>query len=281
MRLGIFAKTFPGATPDMVLEASAEAGYSVVQYNMASSGLEPMPDVIPDRTVTDIAAAVHRFGAEIVALSATYNMIHPDVAERARGHRRLDLLASVARALPTRLLTLCTGTRDPNDQWRGHPDNSTPEAWEDLLGSMQIAVAIAERHDVLLGIEPELANVVDSAHKAARLIEDIGSPRLVVVLDPANLFEQATPDDQHRIVAGAIERLAGRIAIGHAKDRSPTGEFATAGRGVLDYRFYLSCLRQAGFDGPLIAHGLAAAEAPAVAAFLRQAAADAGVGLQP
>jgi len=115
----------------------------------------------------------------------------------------------------------------------------------------------------------ELANVVNSAEKARRLIDQIGNPRLRVVLDPANLFETETLDAQRRIVAAAVDRLADRIVMGHAKDRTSDGGFTTAGKGVLDYRHYLVCLKGAGFDGPIVAHGLAANEAPGVAAFLR------------
>ena len=133
---------------------------------------------------------------------------------------------------------------------------------------MAKAIAIAERHNVFLGIEPELANVINSAVKARRLIDEMGSDRLVVVLDPANLFEAEPLEIQRRIVSHAIDLLADRIVMGHAKDRLADGHFATAGTGVLDYPHYLKALRAIGFDGDLVTHGLAAAEAPAVARFL-------------
>jgi sugar phosphate isomerase/epimerase len=277
MKLGIFARTFGGTDPDTVLSAVAAAGFSAAQYNMACSGLAAMPDAIPNRVALDVDAAAQRAGVEIVALSGTYNMIHPDPAVRARGHQRLNLLASSAVAMSARLITLCTGTRDPVDQWRGHPDNGTPEAWRDLLSSMETAIHIAERHDVDLGIEPELANVVNSAEKARRLIDEIGSPRLKIVLDPANLFETETIDRQRHIISAAIDLLADRIAIGHAKDRTPAGRFTTAGKGVLDYTHYLSCLTEAGFAGALVTHGLAPDEAADVAEFLRRTLGAIGV----
>jgi sugar phosphate isomerase/epimerase len=132
-----------------------------------------------------------------------------------------------------------------------------------------IAVEIADRYDIDLGIEPELANVVNSAKKARSLIDQIGSPHLKIVLDPANLFESETLDAQRRIVAAAINCLADRIVMGHAKDRTSLGGFTTAGKGVLDYRHYLMCLKAAGFGGPIVTHGLAAGEASGVAGFLR------------
>jgi sugar phosphate isomerase/epimerase len=270
MKLGIFAKTFEGTQPGPVLKAVAGAGFVCAQYNMACSGLASMPDAIDEGQAGAIAGAAQKAGIEIAAVSGTYNMIHPDRAVREAGHRRLAVLAERSHAMSTRLITLCTGTRDPSDQWKEHPDNGTPEAWRDLLEAMETAVGIAERYDVDLGIEPELANVINSAEKARRLIDDMQSPRITIVLDPANLFETATLDEQRMTVSAAIDLLADRIIMAHAKDRNPDGSFATAGKGVLDYSHYLGCLKAIGFTGSLITHGLAAKEAEDVSRFLSE-----------
>jgi len=268
MKLGIFAKTFEGSDPETVLKAVNAAGYSCAQYNMACSGLASMPDEIGLNAARAVAEASRSTGVDIVAVSGTYNMIHPDLATRQAGHRRLEVLAARCADMGTGLITLCTGTRDPVDQWKEHPDNNTPEAWRDLLGAMEKALRIADRYDVDLGIEPELANVVNSAEKAKRLIHELQNPRIKIVLDPANLFEVASPEQQRDLVAAGIDLLADRIVMAHAKDRNRDGTFATAGKGVIDYDFYLSRLRAIGFKGSLITHGLAASEAPGVAEFL-------------
>lgn len=275
MQLGILSKTFDGTDPQTVLGAVRAAGYTAAQYNMACSGLAAMPDVIVPEAAAAVANAARAQGVEITAVSGTYNLVHPDPAVRATGHARLEVLAAACAAMGTKVITLCTGTRDAQDQWRGHADNGSAEAWRDLVASMEVAIGIAERHDVLLGIEPELANVVSSARRAAALIDQLGSPRLRIVLDPANLFEVATLDEQRRTVAAAIDLLADRIVMGHAKDRHANGRFATAGTGVLDYPHYLACLKRACFGGPLITHGLAAVKAAGVAAFLERTLAEA------
>ena len=277
IEVGIFAKTFPGTDPRGVLAAAHAAGYRVVQYNMACSGLPSMPDAIPSEATEAVASAANEAGVSIAALSATYNMIHPDLAAREHGLKSLGVIAAAAHTMGTRLLTLCTGTRDPDDQWRKHADNDTPEAWRDLLASMKAASAIAERHDVDLGIEPEHANIVDSAARARRLIDELQSPRLKIVLDPANLFEAATADERSYIIAEAVDSLADRIVMAHAKDRDARGAFVTAGKGVIDYPHYLRCLGSTGFDGPLITHGLDASEAPGVAKWLKAELAQAGL----
>ncbi len=267
MRLGIFAKTFPGSDPATVMTAARAAGFDAVQYNMACSGLPAMPDAIPDQIIADIAAASVATGVKVVAVSGTYNMIHPDPAVRATGLRRLGVLLDRAAAMGTGMVTLCTGSRDATDQWRHHPDNQTPEAWRDLLDEMAKACTLAEARGVRLGIEPELANVVDSAASARRLLDSLQSPALAIVLDPANLFEQAT--DRNRIIEMAIDLLADRIVMAHAKDRHADGRFATAGQGVVDFTRFIRHLQAAGFDGDLVTHGLLAGEASGVAAHLR------------
>lgn len=268
MKLGIFAKTFAGADPDTVLQAVADAGFTSAQYNMACSGLPAMPDEIEIEQAQAVAQAAERTGIEIVAVSGTYNMIHPDPAVRDAGHRRLAVLASRCSSMSSGLITLCTGTRDPLDQWRAHPDNNASEAWRDLLSAMETAIAIADSHDIDLGIEPELANVVNSARRARTLIDALQSPRLKIVLDPANLFEVETLQEQRDIVSAAIDLLADRIVMAHAKDRKTDGSFTTAGKGILDYGHYLRGLKSIGFEGSLVTHGLTAAEAGGVAAFL-------------
>jgi len=198
-------------------------------------------------------------------------MIHPDPAVRVKGHASLDVLAASAREMGTRLLTLCTGTRNPYDQWRWHPDNAAPEAWKDLFASLEIAIGIADSHDVLLGIEPERANVVDSAAKARRLLDTVKSPQLKIVLDPANLVETEPAEERRDIVDRAVDLLAGDIIVAHAKDRALDGGFAAPGRGVIDFPRFFARLRSVGFEGPVIAHGVKPAEAPRVARFLADA----------
>ncbi|CAN7653905.1 sugar phosphate isomerase/epimerase [Rhizobium leguminosarum] len=269
MKLGIFAKTFEGTEPATVLNSVAGAGFTCAQYNMACSGLAPMPEIITEAQTRAVGEAALGSGVEIVAVSGTFNMIHPDPAVREAGLRRLATLAEGCAGMSTTLITLCTGTRDPIDQWKAHADNDTPEAWRDLLEAMGAAIEIAERYEVDLGIEPELANVVNSAEKAHRLIAALKSPRIKIVLDPANLFEVASLDEQRRIVSSAIDLLADRIVMAHAKDRNPDGSFATAGKGVLDYAHYLGRLKAIGFNGSLVTHGLSASEAAGVATFLK------------
>jgi sugar phosphate isomerase/epimerase len=268
MQLGIFARTFPVVGAVAVCEAVRSTGYTTTQFNLACLGGPSMPEAIDPALCGQVRAAMQATGVSMAAVSGTYNMAHPDAAVRARGLARLEVLIAHARALGTGMVSLCTGSRDPDDQWRHHPDNATAAAWAVMRTEMAAALQLAERHGIDLGIEPELANVVSSARAARRLLDELPSPRLKVILDPANLFEIAGPDRGRRVIADAVDLLGPHIAMAHAKDRAADGRFVAAGTGIIDFARFVADLRGVGFDGPLVTHGLEAGEAAAVAAFL-------------
>ena len=68
---------------------------------------------------------------------------------------------------------------------------------------MRAAVAIADRHEVTLAFEPEINNVVSSVMRARRLLDEIDSPWLKVVIDPANLLDFDDLDRLSEIVEEA------------------------------------------------------------------------------
>lgn len=271
MRLGIFAKTFARPTVEECFDAVRAHGLSCVQFNMSCAGLPSLPDAIGPGLCGRIAEAANSRGIEIAAVSGTFNMIHPDPERRADGFRRLEVLAHACEVLGTRVVTLCTGTRDPDDMWRRHPDNATRAAWYDIAASIGRAMAIAAFKGVVLAFEPEMGNVVDSVEKAERLLGMFGGNGLLrLVYDPANLFGPGTVDQMAPVLNRAASRLGHHIVVAHAKDISADGAtHPPAGRGVLDYDRFLSNLKFAGFEGPLILHGLDESEVASSLAFVR------------
>jgi sugar phosphate isomerase/epimerase len=272
MLLGIFAKTFVRPTLQETLDAVQSHGLHCVQFNMTCAGLPTLPDHIGPGLCRLIYQELLARNISMAAVSGTFNMIHPDERQRADGMRRLRVLAEARAALGTRIITVCTGTRDPANMWRRHPDNDTKEAWHDLQVSMSEALTIAEETGVTLAIEPEVANVVDTAQKAYRLLRRLKSQHLAIVMDPANLFHRGEIFRQREIMDEAFELLGKDIVIAHAKDLSHDGEAGkeAAGTGLLDYDHYLGCLQRAGFDGPLILHSLAEEQVGECLTFLRK-----------
>ena len=259
-RLGIFAKTFPRPTLDATLDALCAHPIRIVQFNLSCAGLPTLPDRLDEAECLLIAASFRDRGLTMAAISGTFNLIDPEIGRREENLRRLEVLASGCHSLGTRVITLCTGTRDPEDMWRHHSGNADPDAWDDMVASMRRIVAIAEKYDVIAAFEPEIGNVVDSAQKAARLIDEIGSAHLKVVLDPANLFRPGDVPRMADILDEAFALLSPHIVLLHAKDILPDGSGTTApGRGVLDYSHVFRRFRQNKLMRkkiPVILHGL-------------------------
>ena len=268
MQLGIFARTFVRPTVEEVFDAVRAHGLRCVQFNLSCVGLPTLPDEIAPALIARIHEAALSRDITMAAVSGTYNMIHPDQEVQQRGLRRLRTLAATCHSMGTNVITLCTGTRDPVDMWRWHPENASSQAWSDLLRAMEAALLIAEEEQVTLAFEPERANVVSTAAQGHALLAAMQSPRLKVVIDPANLIVPGDERQMRQVLSEAFDLLGEHIVIAHAKDRWVDETFRAAGEGILDYDHYLRLLQERSFTGPLIIHGLAEAQVDAALWFL-------------
>jgi sugar phosphate isomerase/epimerase len=270
MQLGIFAKTFVRPTLEGVLDAVISHGLHCVQFNFTCAGLPSLPESVEGSAVERIGQELTTRNMTVAAASGTFNMIHPNPQVRRDGLRRFPVLARACRQIGIPVITICTGTRDPENMWRHHPDNQSAQAWRDLTSTLGEALAIAEEAGVTLAFEPEVSNVVDSARQGRRLLDQMRSPRLKVVLDGANLFPAGKLPLMREILDEAVELLGPDIVIAHAKDLDRDGEAGQrpAGKGLLDYDYYLRALERAGFDGSLLLHSLAESEVDESVKFL-------------
>jgi sugar phosphate isomerase/epimerase len=272
IQIGILLGTFKSGTLEARLDAVKACGLDCVQVSLDCAGLSDMPDEIPPEVSSRIRREAAARGITIASVQGTFNMSHPDAEHRRTGLRRLRVLAEACSQLGTSKIHLCTGTRDRGGMWRRHSDNDSPEAWRDMAACVREATEIARQTRVVLVFEPEVNNVVDSAQKARRLLDEIASPHLKVTIDPANLFHTGQLSRMRDILDEAFALVGKDIVLAHAKDLDHDGDAGhlAAGQGKLDYDRYLSLLHSYRFRGPLLLHGLSAAQVPGCVAFLRQ-----------
>jgi len=287
-KIGIFAKHISRPTTEELFTAIAKYGFNCVQFNAACLGIPSLPDVLDKALWRNASVAARKAGIEVVALSATFNLLDDNQSRLADNFRGLQVLAEGAEILGTNLLTLCSGTRNQRDMWTYHSENEAPEAWQEMTNGIQQALAIASEYNIYLGIEPEVANVVCDAKSAARLISELGPDRIRIVFDPANLYRPpADPRRDRQVITDALSLLGHSVAIAHCKDiADPRAKPATnsehdvvgeayqhvaAGSGILDYDHYLSELKRwVPRNVPLIVHGLSEDRIPATLAFIHQ-----------
>jgi sugar phosphate isomerase/epimerase len=240
-RLGIFARTFRRGSAIEVGQAVAAAGFGLAHWNFAAIGQDTLAPDADVAAFDEVRRAFDQVGVTIPSVSATFNVIDPDLGRRAERTRDAVRLIGLVGRLGADVVTICTGTRHASDMWQAHPANLEPVAWFDLRATLDPLLAAAEAAGVRIGVEPELGNVVADVDRAARLLAELGDDAPIgIVLDPANLLTPESIGRQDEVVGHAVDELGPRVIGIQVKDVVATG-YSAAGAGVLDYP---SLLRQ-------------------------------------
>ncbi len=276
MQLGIMTRMYSRPSLAAIADAVRADGLTAVQLSLANAGLQPLPENLDRDTARRIGDVFRERGITVAAVSGTFNTIHPDRRVREDGIRRVTGIAARCDDLGTQVITLCTGTRDPENMWRYHPANRDVAAWRDLVKTMLALTKQTADEGVSLGFEPEVVNVIDSSPKARRLIDEVEHPSLGVVFDPANLMHAKDLDRTGEVIEEAFDRIGKWIVLAHAKDvvEPARGErecrrvAPTTGR--IDFKRYLELLREQGYTGAVIMHDLEEDRVQACAANLRK-----------
>ena len=268
MRLGVCTTDFPTMPADKLFAKIKQLGFESVQLcfsTVAECSFEStphcdLPPYIDDAAIEAIANAADRYGLELAGANGTCNLIHPDARMRAEFLSRFDEFADACCQLGIEVITLCSGTRSREGMWTLHPDNHTPDAWNDLRESLSFCAAVAEKYGLTLAIETEASNVIDTPQRARQILDEIGSPALKMVLDAANLF---LPGTAHRsnvrsVLTQAFDAFGHDIVAAHGKDILDTDGivFAPTGEGIIDYPFFVQKLTEYGYDGDFLLHSV-------------------------
>jgi sugar phosphate isomerase/epimerase len=262
-RLGIFARTFSRETPEAVAAEVQQAGFAMAHWNFAAIGKPTLADGVDDETFGRVRASFDAVGVAIPSVSVTYNVVHPDKELRERQTEAAVELIGRIPSLGADVATLCSGTRDPGNMWRSHPDNARPDAWSDLRATLDVLLDAAVTAGIRLGVEPEPGNIVRNAPLAARLLDELGPDAPIgIIFDPANLLSPATIAQQNEVLTDATDMLGTRIIGAHAKDVVESG-YAAAGAGMMDYHLVFRLLSRVA-PVPLIAQDVAESDAARV-----------------
>ena len=148
----------------------------------------------------------------------------------------------------------------------GTPTTPRPKAWRDLLAEMEKAVAVAERYDVALGIEPELANVVTMPRAARRLLDELASPRLASCSIRPISSSRRDADERRRLVEAAVDPLAASSPWHTPRTAPPTAASRPPAQGVIDFAHFIAACVPRALTAPSWPTGSPPPRGPAVAA---------------
>ena len=268
MKIGICTTDFSRRPLDSLFATIESMGFEAVQFafdSIEESGFRAdnhieIPAQIDESLPERIAECAARHHLQLTAVNGTFNMAHPDGAVRTEGVRRFDGFARAVRAMGCSMITLCSGTRSRVSLWTGDPSNEAEDAWRDMAECMRAVCAVAEKYGLTLAIETEAGNIISTPERAARIMREVGSERLKMIMDCANLFHigEAKRENARSVIGHAFDVFGQDVVLAHGKDIAESDgiRFCAAGEGIVDFPYFIERLRGVHYQGVMMLHGI-------------------------
>ncbi|MCH5271009.1 MAG: sugar phosphate isomerase/epimerase [Lachnospiraceae bacterium] len=182
---------------------------------------------------------------DIAVLGCYLNLANPNPEKLAAIKKRYMAHIRFASLLGCGVVGTETGA--PNETYTAVPECHGEEALRTFITNLRPVVDYAEKMGVIVAIEPVFKHIVYNPARAKRVLKEIASPNLQVILDPVNLLDISNYKQQVEIVKEAIEVLGEHIAMVHIKDFRVEDEkliSVGAGLGEMDYTAVLRFIKE-------------------------------------
>lgn len=221
MNIGIrLHDTRPGTLRERLAYA-AEQGFSCVQLAMSKAvpgfRMEEAPKLLTEELAAEVREELARAKMECAVLGCYLKLAQGNEEEAARV--REIYLAHLRFA--TWIGARCTGTETPP---AGTPDGAACRTEEDyrlFLDRVRPVVRAAEETGATIGIEPVCSHIIYDAARAERMLEDLRSDRVRIILDAVNLIDSVHTGEADNLIGEAVRRLGDRVYVLHMKDFIP------------------------------------------------------------
>ncbi|WP_181215959.1 sugar phosphate isomerase/epimerase family protein [Mesobacillus foraminis] len=246
MNIGIRAHDIENRPLEELIEEISSKGLTSVQLALAKSldyvntGLGSLSPGFAHQ----VGQAFRKKEVQIAVLGCYFNMIHPDQTERKKGIERFKEHIRFARDFGCSIVATETGNVNAEISYTVENFNEKP--FMEVVESVKELVLEAEKFGVIVGVEAGVNHPIYSPKTMKRLLDEVNSNNLQVILDPVNLLTAETYQQQEEIVQEAFDLFGDRIVILHAKDfviENGTLKFAPVGQGLLNYDFVLKLIK--------------------------------------
>lgn len=153
---------------------------------------------------------------DCAVLGCYLNLANPDAAQLKAIQEKY--MANIRFAAHLGAGVVGTETGAPNVEYRFEEACWNEESLQIFIKNLRPVVKYAEQMGVLMAIEPVVRHIVCNPVRARRVLDEIGSPNLRIILDPVNLLESYNYEKQDEIIDEAIDLLGKDVAVLHVKD---------------------------------------------------------------
>lgn len=247
MRLGVRAHDFGKRPLDELAGQIAAHGFCGVQFapTKAIAGYDDDVGRLSPGLAGFARETFQRHGIHIAVLGCYINLGDPEEGRKRPQMERFKDYLRHARDFGCSVVGTETGS--VNADYSFHPDNHGEKAFQTVLVSMRELVREAEKFGVCVGLEGVERYVIESPRRLKRIVDEVDSGNLQIILDPVNLLNIGNHHDQRAIMEESFALLAPRIGIMHVKDFVVAdGQFRSvpAGQGQLDLALLCRLIKQ-------------------------------------
>lgn len=243
MIIGMRGHDFGRMQPEALARAISGAGFRATQLAFTKCFDGPAASYLTDEALASIRGlfASHDVAVPVMGCYVSASDADAAVFEQAKETFSTCLRASV------KLGAGCVGTETTH--YAGD-DAGREEAYARLLRFVKSAAAVAESCGAVIGIEPVALHTLNTPELTRRLLDDVASPSLKVILDTANLVtpETVAPEAQREILERSLACFGEDIVALHVKDGffDADGKWQNVqlGHGVMDWARLLPRLRE-------------------------------------
>ena len=240
MKIGVRGHDYGCASPKEMAERISHAGFSCFQLALhkAIEGCKPEYGHLNPGFCYSVRTAFEHKGLDVAVLGCYIEPASQDEEKRMYDVKRFEEQIMYCRQLGS--MIVATETSRCTDQDR-------PYQYELLLDSVRRMTAQAEKFGVFIGIEPVLVHTLNTPKLAAKLLSDVASPNLQIVLDPINLLSVENISRQHEIIDSCFDLFSDKIVAVHAKDvLIENGVFkrCVIGQGLFDHEYFYKKLNR-------------------------------------
>jgi sugar phosphate isomerase/epimerase len=281
LTIGVATTAFTDYTNRRLAEELAQQGVHTVQLFLTQSdsnfwrynSRNDVSSLTPDRCRA-IADEYRTAGVAIHSVGVYTNLIHPSKSERNANLAYFEAMMKIARAMDVRKLITEAGHYDSGKPEPGVPYHLREDVWHQMVATGKQLGQLADRHDCTVLFEPFYRGFLASAKRMRVFLDDVNSPHIKALLDPANLLEMNDLEEM-------FTQLGPRIECLHAKDRKlHVDRGVAAGKGDLDYLKFVRLAAQRTPKVPLILEYVGGKDYKAALAHLRATLTQAGLRWQ-
>lgn len=153
---------------------------------------------------------------DCAVLGCYLNLATPDEAQLRETQEKY--MANIRFAAHLGAGVVGTETGAPNTAYQFEEACWNEESLQTFIKNLRPVVKYAEQMGVLMAIEPVVRHIVCNPVRARRVLDEIDSPNLRIILDPVNLLETYNYEKQDEILDEAVELLGRDVAVLHVKD---------------------------------------------------------------